>query len=441
MPSTLHHNILRHLLNGLGRFNYGYVILGVSVALLLMWSLPRTFAKDGESQPGANATPPIPVTATTVQQQSMPVWLDAQGTVIPRNYVNVMPRVAGQLQSVDFQEGKPVTAGQLLATIDPRPFRIQVEQAQAQLTRDQAQLSGAQFDLERYETLLAQDSISSQQVTTQRATVAQLKGTVAADQAALDNAKLQLEWTRITAPRAGIAGLRQVDQGNMVGTSGAIGGGNSALGGSASSATPIVTIAQVQPISVTFAIAQNQLPKVLERLHGTTLLVQAWDQRHSTLLDTGKVIAMDNQINTATGTVTIKAEFANQHMTMFPNQFVNVRLLVDTLDDAMVVPSAAIAVGASGSYVYVIDDTDKVSVRAVTPSVSNLDYTSIGAGLKVGERVVTDGLDRLKEGSTIQVVAQYGSNAKLTPSDASKQSKEGKPENADKWKRKRDNNP
>ena len=393
--------------------------------MLVLWMSLHTFAKDGESQPGANV-PPVPVTAATVQQQSMPVWIDAQGTVTPRNYVNVMPRVTGLLQSVDFHEGQPVKEGQLLATIDPRPFRIQVEQAEAQLLRDQAQLSGAQSDLERYETLLAQDSISSQQVVDQRATVGQLKGTVAADKAALDNAQLQLDWTRITSPRSGIAGLRQVDVGNMVGTTGAIGGGGSALSGTASTSTPIVTIAQVQPITVTFAITQTQLPEVLDRMRGATLPVQAWDQRRTALLESGKVVAVDNQVNTATGTVMVKAEFANPRMALFPNQFVNVRMLVNTLGTAIVVPSAAVAVGASGNYVYVIDDSNKVSVRPVTTGVSNQDYTVINTGLKAGERVVTDGLDRLRAGSTVQVVAQQGSNA--APADQKSRAKEGKPE-------------
>ncbi len=356
----------------------------------------------------------------------MPVWIDIQGTVIPLNYVNVMPRVAGLLQSIDFREGQTVKEGQVLATIDPRPFRIQVDQAQAQLMRDEAQLAGAQSDLERYETLLTQDSIAVQQVVDQRATVAQLKGTVASDKAALENAQLQLEWTRITSPRAGIVGLRLVDVGNMVGTSGAIGGGGSALSGTASASPPIVTIAQVQPITATFAIAQNQLPAVLDRMRGATLPVQAWDQRRTKLLDTGKVIAVDNQINTATGTVMIKAQFANSRLSLFPNQFVNVRLLVDTQANAIVVPSAAIASGASGNYVYVIDEANKVSVRPVTAGVTNQDYTAVSSGLKAGERVVTDGLDRLKAGSTVQVVAQHDAGA--APADPKNRAKDGKPE-------------
>lgn len=425
MPPKSRHQEFFQPLQGMAGFIRSYWTLGAtSIVLALCMSL-YTFAKDGEAPSGAKV-PPIPVTAATVQQQSMSVWIDAQGTVTPRNYVNVMPRVSGLLQSVDFQEGKPVKEGQLLASIDPRPFRIQLDQAQAQLMRDQAQLTGAQSDLERYETLLAQDSISSQQVVDQRTTVGQLKGTVAADKAALENAQLQLDWTRITSPRAGIAGLRQVDVGNMVGTTGAIGGGGSSLSGTASTSTPIVTIAQVQPITVTFAIAQIQLPAVLNRMHGATLPVQAWDQRRTTLLESGKVVAVDNQINTATGTVMIKAEFANPRMALFPNQFVNVRLLVDTLDKAIVVPSAAIAAGASGSYVYVIDDADKVSVRPVSTGVINQDLTVISSGLKVGERVVTDGLDRLRAGSTIQVVAQHGSKA----APAEPKSHSGKPDDA-----------
>lgn len=401
----------------------GYKVLGAAGVALVVGTSFYAFAKNGGGPPAASV-PPVPVTATTVQQQSMPVWIDVQGTVTPRNYVNVMPRVTGLLQSVDFREGQPVKAGQLLATIDSRSFRIQVEQAQAQLMRDQAQLSGAQTDLERYETLLAQDSISSQQVANQRATVAQLKGTVAADKAALDNAQLQLEWTRITSPASGIAGLRQVDVGNMVGTSGAIGGGGSALSGTASTSTPIVTIAQVQPITVTFAIAQNQLPAVLNRMHSATLPVQAWDQRRTTLLDTGKVIAIDNQINSATGTVMIKAEFANSRMTLFPNQFVNARLLVDTLENAIIVPSAAVAPGASGSYVYVIGNDDKVAVRPVTTGVSNQGDTSISSGLQAGERVVTDGLDRLKNGSKVQIVSQ---SSESTSAGSAGNAKGGKP--------------
>lgn len=368
------------------------------------------------SESRAKGNPPIPVAASTVLQQAMPVWIEAQGTAAPRRYVSVMPRVAGLLQSVNFLEGQPVKAGQLLATLDAKPYRVLLEQAQAQAMRDQAQLSGAQSDLLRYETLLTQDSIAAQQVTDQRALVAQLAGTVAVDKAATDNAQLQLDWTRITAPISGIVGLRQVDVGNMVGITGAIGGGNSALSGTAAVSTPIVTIAQVQPITVLFAIPQNQLPAVLERMHTAgTLPVQVWDQRRTSLLDTGKVIAVDNQINSATGTVMLKAEFANTRMTLFPNQFVNAKLLVNTLNSALTVPTAAVATGAPGSYVYVIDSGNKVALRRVTTGTSNADTTTISAGLKIGERVVTDGLDRLRDGSQVQVVTPSAAGGARKP--------------------------
>ncbi len=402
------------------------IVIAVAVVVFILLKIlpsPPSQSKAGNPSPArTKAAPgspgagmPIPVTATTVRQQAMPVWIEAQGTVTPRNYVSVMPRVAGLLQSVEFREGQVVKAGQLLATIDPRPFRIQVEQAQGQLLRDQAQLAGAEADLARYETLLKQDSISAQQVADQRATVAQLKGTVAADKAALDNAQLQLEWTRIVAPNAGIVGLRQVDAGNMVGTTGAIGGGTGALSGAAVIAPPVATIAQLQPITVTFPIAQVQLPSLLDRMRGAVLPVQAWDQRRTMQLDTGRVIAVDNQVNVAAGTVMIKAEFANANMALFPNQFVNVRLLLDTLGNAVVAPSGAIALGASGSYVYVIDRNNKVAVRTVTAGASDRDYTAISSGLQAGERVVTDGLDRLKDGSTVLIVGEYGSRGAEPP--------------------------
>ena len=406
---------------------YLYRTLGLLVVSLLLYTLAshKSVARDDEKRSGGDM--PIPVTMGEARQQAMQVWVDAQGTVTPRNYVNVMPRVAGQLQSISYKEGQSIKAGQLLANIDPRPYKIQVDIATATLQKDQAQLDGAQLDLDRYETLLKQDSIAVQQVADQRTTVAQLKGTVASDKANKDNAELQLEWTRILSPITGVVGLRQVDVGNMVGTTGVIGGGASSLAsGSVSSSVPIVTIAQVQPITVTFAIPQNQLPAILEHIHGAAISVQAWDQRRTTLLDTGKVAAVDNQINTATGTVMIKAEFSNSKMTLYPNQFVNVRMLVDTIDNSIVVPSAAIASGGHGNYLYVIGNEDKVSMRTVTTGVTNKDLTAITAGLAVGERVVTDGLDRLKDGSKIQVVTPADTSG-ANPG-ASHHKKAGKPE-------------
>lgn len=346
--------------------------------------------------------PPQPVTASVAKTQDVPVWLTALGTVTPRSYVNVMPRVAGLLQSVDYKQGQTVKAGQLLAQIDPRPFRIAVEQAQAQLEQTQAQLAGAQSDLLRYETLLKQDSISAQQVSDQRATVAQLKATLDANKAALDNAKLQLSWTRITAPVSGLTGLRPVDAGNMVTTSGAVGSNTSS---STNSASPVATIAQVQPVDVTFALPQQQIGEVVSQLMaGKQLQTQSWDARNTQLLETGKLVAADNQINSTTGTLNLRAEFANPKLTLFPNQFVNVRLLVRTIPDAIVVPTTAVAVGAPGTYVYVIGPDNKVKMRVVKTGVAFDNLTQIVSGLKPGERVVTDGLDRLRDGREVKVV-------------------------------------
>ncbi|WP_449371100.1 efflux RND transporter periplasmic adaptor subunit [Thiomonas sp.] len=382
----------------------GVVLLAAGGLALVGGEHPAQAQMRGPGGMEKGQMPPQPVTASTVKTQAVPVWLTALGTVTPRSYVNVMPRVAGLLQSVDYKQGQRVKAGQLLAQIDPRPFRIAVEQAQAQVEQTQAQLAGAQSDLLRYETLLKQDSISAQQVSDQRATVAQLKATLDANKAALDNARLQLSWTRITAPVSGLAGLRPVDAGNMVTTSGAV-GSNTSSSSSTNSASPIATIAQVQPVDVTFALPQQQIGEVVSQLMaGKQLETQAWDARNTQLLETGRLVAADNQINSTTGTLDLRAEFANKKLALFPNQFVNVRLLVRTIPDAIVVPTTAVAVGAPGTYVYVIGLDNKVKMRVVKTGVAFDNLTQIVSGLKAGERVVTDGLDRLRDGREVKVV-------------------------------------
>jgi multidrug efflux system membrane fusion protein len=388
-------------------------IVALLVAGGLWWRLGDVgHAQKGPGGMGRGEQGPQPVTAAVAKALPLPVWFTALGTVTPRSLVNVMPRVAGLLQSVDYKQGRMVKAGQLLAQIDPRPFQIAVAQAQAQVEQTQAQLAGAQRDLVRYETLLGQDSIAAQQVSDQRATVAQLKATLDANKAALNNAKLQLSWTRITAPVAGLAGLRPVDAGNMVTTSGAVGavtvansGGGTSAGSGGGNATPIAVIAQVQPVDVTFALPQQQIGEVVgQLLHGKQLEVQAWDARNTKLLATGKLVAADNQINTSTGTLNLRAEFDNKDLALFPNQFINVRLLVRTLPDAVVVPSTAVAVGAPGTYVYVIGAGDKVALRKVVTGAAYENLTQIVSGVRPGERVVTDGLDRLRDGSKVRVV-------------------------------------
>ena len=406
-PSTQHH---RH------RFRSVLIVavLAIIVGLVVWGARHNSSTQQGSPDKKRGASGPTPVTAAIARIQPVPVWLSALGTVTPRSYVNVMPRVTGLLQSVNYHEGQMVKAGALLAQIDPRPFQIAVEQAQGVAMRDQAQLNGAKLNLVRYQTLQTQDSIAHQQVDDQKALVGQYTATLAADRAALDNAKLQLGYTRIIAPVSGLAGLRPVDAGNMVNTSGAIGAGAQTVSGTAVAGnnTPIVTLAQVQPVTVTFSIPQQQIGPVLQHLYaGKAPLVEAWDARNSGRLASGKLLAADNQISTTTGTLNLKAEFTNQTLTLYPNQFVNVRLRVATLDNAVVVPSSAVAVGAPGTFVYVIGTDNKVAVRKINPGVSDAGLTVITAGLQAGEKVVTDGLDRLREGATVRIVTAHTANS------------------------------
>jgi multidrug efflux system membrane fusion protein len=333
---------------------------------------------------------PTPISAVAAKQANLPVRLSALGTVTARSTVTVKSRVDGQLMSVNFREGELVKAGQLLAQIDPRPFEVALAQAQAQLARDQAQLQSAKVDLARYQGLLATDSIAGQQVDTQAAQVLQLDAAVAADRAVVDNAKLQLSYTRINAPVAGRAGLRQVDAGNLVRSGDASG---------------IVTVAEIEPIYVVFPLPQDNLPAVLARLKsGEKLPVVALDRDGRARLATGRLQTTDNTIDPTTGTIKLKAEFDNRDGALFPNQFVNVRLLLDTMQDATVVPSSAIQRGAPGTYVYVIKDDATVTVRTVKLGPADGESTAIAEGLAVGERVVSDGADKLREGAKVEVI-------------------------------------
>ena len=347
-------------------------------------------APAGAGRGGFDANRPLPVVATPVRKGSIDVYINALGTVTPRNVVTVRSRVDGQLMKVAFREGQVVKAGELLAEIDPRPFEVQLTQAQGQLAKDQALLTNARLDLERYRTLLAQDSISKQQVDTQESLVRQYEGTVKADQGQVENAKLQLSYARVTAPISGVVGLRQVDPGNII---------------HATDATGLVVITQLQPITVIFPIPEDNLPQAIARLKsGNPVAVEAWDRSQQNQLATGKLVTIDNQIDTATGTIKLRAEFPNENNALFPNQFVNIRMAVETRADATLVPSAAILRGAPGTFVYRVKEDKSVSVAPVKVGAVQGETTAVDSGVSAGELVVVDGTDKLREGAKVELV-------------------------------------
>ncbi|MGZ8181171.1 MAG: MdtA/MuxA family multidrug efflux RND transporter periplasmic adaptor subunit [Methylobacter sp.] len=337
---------------------------------------------------------PAVVAIETSSQGDFPVYLNGLGTVTALRIVTVRPRVDGELVRVTFNEGQMVKEGELLAEIDPRPFQVQLQQAEGQLLRDEALLKNAEIDHARYQTLLEQDSISAQQTVTQGTQVKQYQGTVEMDKAQVNNAKLQLSYARLTAPISGRAGLRQIDQGNIV---------------HANDANGLVVITQLQPINVVFTLPEDKVQSVIQRWHSNEpVSVAAYDRAGKTKLADGKLLAVDNQIDPTTGTLKLKAQFDNNEGTLFANQFVNIKMHLDTLHGVTLVSSAAIQHDTQGPFVYVVGPGKTVQLRRVTLGPVEADKVVVLSNLAANETVVVEGVDRLREGSQVDIAQKDG---------------------------------
>ncbi len=369
-------------------------LLGWLIVLLIAGAVAAWFAFRTQPQAPSTgrfqSTGPLPVGTAKVDKGDMPVTLSGLGTVVPLAIVTVKTQINGQLIEVALREGQMVAKGDFLAQIDPRPYQVALAQAEGQLAKDQAILRNAELDLARYRTLVAQNSIARQTLDTQTALVQQNRGTVQADQAQVDAQKLNLTYCRIVAPVGGRIGLRLVDPGNYVQTGDAGG---------------IVVIAQIQPISVIFTLPEDNLPVVMKRLReGAQLPVTAYDRSGSVRLDDGRLETVDNQIDTTTGTVKLRAVFDNAEQNLFANQFVNIRLLVDTRRDVSVIPVSAVQRGAPGTFVYLITPDNTAAAHPVTLGPSEGQRVSVAKGLEPGQMIVVDGADRLKDGAKVVVL-------------------------------------
>jgi membrane fusion protein, multidrug efflux system len=370
-----------------------WIIGGVIVLIAIILFARHRAATAATPTGGRFGNAPLAVGVARVTTGDIPITINALGTVTPLATVTVHPQITGPLMKIAFAEGQSVKAGDLLVLIDPRPYQAARDQAAGQIKRDQALLANAKVDMDRYKTLLAQNSVSDQTYATQVATVAQDEAVVASDQAALEAAQLNLSYCRITSPVAGLVGLRQVDVGNLM----------------QANSTSIVVVTQMQPMSVLFTVPEDSMSDILQRLRsGQKLAVDAYDRSVTNKIATGVLANADNEIDTTTGTLKLRALFDNSKFELFPSQFVNVRLLLDTLHNAIVVPGAAMQQGSSGSYVYVVTDNSTVKMRPVTPGPSSGDLISITKGLHPGESVVVDGADQLRDGARVTLPGAAG---------------------------------
>jgi multidrug efflux system membrane fusion protein len=382
------------------RWPWLVALIVVAVVAFLVF-FRSSLGQSNSARAGKQAAPrAVPVVGATARVGDLGVYQNGLGTVTPIKTVTVHSRVDGELDSVAYREGQLVREGDLLAQLDPRPFEVQLHQAEAQLAKDEATLKNARIDLERYKALIAQDSIPRQQLDTQAATVDQDEAAIKSDQAQIESARLNLTYGRITAPISGIVGLRLVDPGNIV---------------RASDQNGLLVITQQQPIAVIFTIAADHLQAVLQqRKAGHELVVEASDRDFKHKLATGFLLAIDNQIDQSTGTVRMKAQFPNENYALYPNQFVNARLLVDTLHQTVLVPTAAIQRSPQSTYVYVVKPDSTVELRTVDLQLTEGDDTSVRKGLSSGEVVVIDGMDKLQPG-TLVVLAKSGGAPQRNP--------------------------
>jgi multidrug efflux system membrane fusion protein len=365
------------------RLRFWLSVLLIVIVLLLIRSYYAS------STQKSHAPLPPPVVLSVAQTKDVPVYLSGLGNVIPTYSVTVKTQINGQLLRVLFKEGQMVKAGDLLAEIDPRPYQAQLVQYEGQLARDMALLANAKIDLQRYKTLWRQDSVAKQTYDTQTSVVQQDEGTVKIDEGLIQSTKLNLLYTEITSPVDGRVGLRLVDPGNYV---------------QVSDTTGLAVIDTINPITVVFTLPEDNIPEVSSQVYANkTLIVKAYDRSQNKLLSTGTLLTIDNQIDPTTGTVKLKAQFKNDDNHLFPNQFVNVKLLVNTLKNAVTVPTAAIQQGTAGGYVYVLNADNTVSMIAVVSSVTEGTETVVTSGLSAGQSVVTEGTDKLADGMKVTV--------------------------------------